>query len=72
MIRNSIRKTKENYASIEELKQQLKNHGSGTASHNNGHSHYYSLSNQHTPNSFDMINTLMVVNSFLENTKFKI
>ena len=71
MIRNSIRKTKENYASIEELKQQLKNHGSGTPPHNYGHTHY-SSSNLYTSNSYDIINTLMVVNSFLENTKSKI
>ena len=47
MVRHSIKKSKENFSSIEELKQ---------------HDHSVAPVNQSTPVNFDMINTLMVSN----------
>ena len=53
IIRNSIRKTKENHSSIEKLKSHNHGHTSETPSNSP-----YNLSG---PNHFEMINTLMVV-----------
>ena len=51
MVRNSIRKSKENYSSINELKKVT----------SPGYSGLQPASTQNTPNNFDMMNTLMVL-----------
>ena len=53
MIRNSIRKTKENHSSIEELKEHFHGNGAGPAVN--------PPQNQYTQNTFQMMNTLMVI-----------
>ena len=53
MVRNSIRQSKENYLSIDDLKKVIhgQDYGSGSSS----------PTNQYSSSSFDMINTLMVL-----------
>ena len=51
MVRSSIRQSKENYLSIDDLENEIYGQNFGTGS----------LTNQYSSNSFDMMNTLMVV-----------
>ena len=60
MVRNSIRKSKENYSSIDELKKAIHHHDFGPGS-----------PSQYSPNNFDMINTIMVVYNFSETSHSK-
>ena len=53
MIRNSIRKTKENHSSIEELKEHYHGHGSRPP--------VTPPPTQYNQNTFQMMNTLMVI-----------
>ena len=50
MVRSSIRQSKENYLSIDDLKREIHGQDYGTGS----------ASNQYSSSSFDMMNTLMV------------